>query len=208
MTETMAMSMTDRALRVAFFPDTYDEINGVANTSRQFESFALRRKLPFLTVRGGTHNEIEQVGSVLRVTRRRGRFGFAVDKKHDFDLAFWRHLSALESVVREFDPDIVHITGPSDVGQLGVAIAHRSRIPLAASWHTSMQLDTHTHTHVCVCILPEASLMCVCVVGGCRLPRRPGSVCFKKPHKELDGVMWQRTRSLCVCVCASRCCSK
>jgi phosphatidylinositol alpha 1,6-mannosyltransferase len=41
-------------------------------------------------------------------------------------------------VVREFDPDIVHITRPSDVGQLGLAIAHRLHIPLAASWHTNV----------------------------------------------------------------------
>ena len=70
--------------------------------------------------------------------RRRGRIGFAVDKKHDFDLAVLATLTAVESAVREFDPDILHITGPSDVGQLGVAIAHRLRIPLAASWHTNV----------------------------------------------------------------------
>jgi phosphatidylinositol alpha 1,6-mannosyltransferase len=130
--------MTDCALRVAFFPDVYHEIDGVANTARQFEAFAMRRDLPFLTVHGGTDNEIQTNGSVLRITRRRGRFGFALDKKHDFDLAFWRHLNVVEAAVREFDPDILHITGPSDVGQLGVAIAHRLRIPLAASWHTNV----------------------------------------------------------------------
>jgi glycosyltransferase involved in cell wall biosynthesis len=130
--------MTQSALRVAFFPDAYDEIDGVANTSRQFEAFARRRELPFLTVHGGTANEIQQAGTTLRVTRRRGRFGFPLDKKHDFDLAFWRHLHAVESSVRAFDPDVVHITGPSDVGQLGLAIAHRLRIPLAASWHTNV----------------------------------------------------------------------
>lgn len=130
--------MTDPALRVAFFPDAYDEIDGVAHTSRQFESFALRRGLPFLTVHGGTANHVHKTGSVLRMTRRRGRIGFPLDKKHDFDLAFWRHWRAVESVVRKFDPDIVHITGPSDVGQLGLAIAHRLRIPLAASWHTNV----------------------------------------------------------------------
>ncbi len=74
----------------------------------------------------------------LRIARQRGRFGFPLDKKHDFDLAFWRHLNAVESVVREFDPDILHITGPSDVGQLGTLIAQRLRIPLAASWHTNL----------------------------------------------------------------------
>jgi phosphatidylinositol alpha 1,6-mannosyltransferase len=130
--------MTEPALRVAFFPCCYNEIDGVAHTSRQFESFAMRRGLQFLTVHGGTENDLQKVGSTVRMTRRRGPIGFPLDKKHDFDLAFWRHLHAVEAVVREFDPDILHITGPSDVGQLGLAIAHRLHIPLAASWHTNV----------------------------------------------------------------------
>ncbi len=130
--------MTGHALRVAFFPCCYDEIDGGAHTSRHFEAFAIRRGLPFLTVHGGTANDLHEAGSVLRMTRRRGRIGFPLDKKHDFDLAFWRHLNAVEAEVRKFDPDILHITGPSDVGQLGLAIAHRLRIPLAASWHTNV----------------------------------------------------------------------
>ena len=45
--------------RVAFFTDTYDEINGVALTSRQLAAFARRRGYPFLCVRGenGTRGE-------------------------------------------------------------------------------------------------------------------------------------------------------
>ena len=130
--------MSDRPLRVAFFPDTYDEIDGVANTSRQFEAYARRHNLPFLTIHGGADDVFESNGSTMRMKCHRGRFGFALDKKHDFDLAFWRHMGAVEQIVAKFDPDIVHITGPSDAGQLGVAIAHRLRIPLAASWHTNV----------------------------------------------------------------------
>jgi len=85
--------MSERPLRVAFFPDTYDEIDGVANTSRQLEAFARRHEFPFLTIHGGLDDVFESNGSTLRMKRRRGRFGFALDKKHDFDLAFKRHLS-------------------------------------------------------------------------------------------------------------------
>ena len=130
--------MMNSGLRVAFFPDCYHEIDGVANTARQFEAFALRHELPLLIVHGGAEDETQTVGSVSRITHRRGPLGFALDKKHDFDLAFWRYLTPVENAVREFDPDLIHITGPSDVGQLGVAIAERLRIPLAASWHTNV----------------------------------------------------------------------
>ena len=37
-------------LRVAFFSCVYHEVDGVAETSRQFESFARRQQLPFLMV--------------------------------------------------------------------------------------------------------------------------------------------------------------
>jgi len=147
--------MIGSALRVAFFPCAYDEIDGVANTSRQFEAFALRRDLPFLVVHGGLANQTQQVGSVQRITRRRGRFGFPLDKKHDFDLAFWRHLNAVEAAVREFEPDILHITGPSDLGQLGVAIAHRLRIPLAASWHTNVHEYAEQRAASLLAVLPR-----------------------------------------------------
>ena len=130
--------MTAPAWRVAFFPDAYYEIDGVANTSRQFESFAMRHGLPFLLVHGGSKTGISGGGATIRMELQRGPIGFRVDEKHDFDLAFWRHYKAVESTVRAFAPNVVHITGPSDVGQLGALVAHRLRIPLAASWHTNL----------------------------------------------------------------------
>ena len=48
----------DQVARVAFFPDTYDEIDGVANTSRQLEAFARKRGFPFLIVCAGAADGI------------------------------------------------------------------------------------------------------------------------------------------------------
>jgi len=153
--------MINSSLRVAFFPDCYLEIDGVANTARQFEAFAGRHELPFLTVHGGAEDETQRIGSVSRITHRRGPLGFALDKKHDFDLAFWRYLTPVENAVRKFDPDIIHITGPSDVGQLGVAIAHRLRIPLAASWHTNVHEYAEQRAKSILSFLPEALKGCL-----------------------------------------------
>jgi phosphatidylinositol alpha 1,6-mannosyltransferase len=147
--------MINSGLRVAFFPDCYHEIDGVANTVRQFEAFALRHELPVLIVHGGAEEETQKTGSVSRITHRRGPLGFALDKKHDFDLAFWRYLTPVENAVREFDPDLIHITGPSDVGQLGVAIAHRLRIPLAASWHTNVHEYAEQRAKSLLCFVPQ-----------------------------------------------------
>jgi glycosyltransferase involved in cell wall biosynthesis len=147
--------MINSRLRIAFFPDCYHEVDGVANTARQFEAFALRHELPLLIVHGGAEDEAQRIASVSRITYRRGPLGFALDKKHDFDLAFWRYLTPMENAVREFDPDLIHVTGPSDVGQLGVAISHRLRIPLAASWHTNVHEYAEQRAKSLLCFLPQ-----------------------------------------------------
>jgi phosphatidylinositol alpha 1,6-mannosyltransferase len=134
----IALDEQNVAPRVAFFPDTYDEIDGVANTARQFEAFARRRELSLLMICGGERSSVEREGNLTRVMLRRGPVGFPVDKRHDFDLAFWRHYFRVETELRKFRPDIVHITGPSDVGQLGALLAHKLRVPLVASWHTNL----------------------------------------------------------------------
>jgi phosphatidylinositol alpha 1,6-mannosyltransferase len=133
----------------------------VANTSRQFEAFAKRRELPFLIVCGGSRDTIENDGSVLRITLRRGRVGFPLDKKHDFDLLFWRHYQRVEAAVRQFAPDFVHITGPSDVGQLGALLAHRLGIPLAASWHTNLHQYAEQRASPLVRLMPEPLAPCL-----------------------------------------------
>ena len=50
--------------RVAFFPDSFAEVNGVAHTSRQFVAFAEQRNLPLLCVHGGGRTERVLEGAV------------------------------------------------------------------------------------------------------------------------------------------------
>lgn len=133
----MTSVVHDDSLRVAFFPDSYHEVDGVANTSHQFEAFARRRALPFLVVHADSPGAPCHWSSEGRAFPR-GRLVVELDKKHDFDVCFFRHLSEVERTVRAFSPDIVHVTGPSDVGLLGALVAQRLQIPLAASWHTNI----------------------------------------------------------------------
>jgi phosphatidylinositol alpha 1,6-mannosyltransferase len=125
--------------RVAYFSDTYLEVDGVASTARQFEAYARRHALPFLLAHGGYDKEkIVRDGVFTRVELPRSPFGFPLDRKHDFDLLFLRHGSRVQEILAHFKPDILHVTGPSDVGILGVLAAHHMKIPLVASWHTNL----------------------------------------------------------------------
>jgi phosphatidylinositol alpha 1,6-mannosyltransferase len=125
-------------IRVALFPCTYTEIDGVANTSRHFAAFAKERGLPFLLVHAGPRNEVVTNRVMTTIRLSRGRATFPLDGHHQFDLLFWRHYSRVLRVLRDFSPNIIHITGPSDVGILGALLAHNLGVPLAASWQTNL----------------------------------------------------------------------
>jgi phosphatidylinositol alpha 1,6-mannosyltransferase len=125
--------------RVAYFPDSFHEVNGVAHTSRHFEAFARRRDLPFLCVRAGDRaRSFIEDGNAWTLELPRGLLSFALEKDLRFDPAFPRHIPLIGEVMERFRPDLVHITGPSEVGMLGAALAHHLRLPLAASWHTNV----------------------------------------------------------------------
>jgi glycosyltransferase involved in cell wall biosynthesis len=135
MVETMNAQMP----RVAYFPDSFHEVNGVAHTSRHFEAFARRRNLPFLCVRAGDRTQaILEEGNVWTLELPRGFLSFALEKDLRFDPAFLRHIPLIGEVLERFKPDLIHITGPSEVGMLGAGLAHHLGVPLAASWHTNV----------------------------------------------------------------------
>jgi phosphatidylinositol alpha 1,6-mannosyltransferase len=125
--------------RVAYFPDSFHEVNGVAHTSRHFEAFARRRNIPFLCVRAGDREQrFTQDGNVWTLELPRGVFSFALEKDLRFDPAFPRHIPLIEDALARFKPDLIHVTGPSEVGMLGAGLAHALDLPLAASWHTNV----------------------------------------------------------------------
>ncbi len=148
--------MTNAQLRVALFPDAYHEMDGVACTSRHFESFARRRGLPFLVVHAGPENQTVTDGSVTRVQLRRGWSRFPLDRTHSFDPALVARYRKIASLVDEFKPDVIHITGPSDIGILGALVAHRLHVPLAASWQTNLHQYAGRRAAAATSFLPKA----------------------------------------------------
>lgn len=125
--------------RVAYFPDSFHEVNGVAHTSRNFEAYAVRRDLPFLCIRAGDRDDpVRQAGQVRSLELARSRTSIRLEKDLEFDAIFWRHHDQIEWQLKLFQPDIIHITGPSELGIFGAAFAWKMGIPLAASWHTNV----------------------------------------------------------------------
>jgi phosphatidylinositol alpha 1,6-mannosyltransferase len=128
-----------RVPRVAYFPDSFHEVNGVAHTSRNFLAYAQRHGLPFLCVRAGTREiSFEQVGELRTLELRRSRGSVRMEKDLEFDTLFWRHGGAIRQELERFRPDVIHITGPSELGMFGAYFAWEIGVPLAASWHTNL----------------------------------------------------------------------
>ncbi len=154
------MAPSTRLPRVAYFPDSFHEVNGVAHTSRHFEAFARRRNLPFLCVRAGDRaRAFVEDGNVWTLELPRGFLSFALEKDLRFDPAFLRHIPLIGEILDRFKPDLIHITGPSEVGMLGARLAYEMELPLAASWHTNVHEYLARRSDWFLKLLPKQSVV-------------------------------------------------
>ena len=123
--------------RVALFADTFYEVNGAARTCREWAVYAERKRIPLFVLRcgraAGGAGEPEE-----GIDIQRSPMAIRVDADLCFDPLFYRHLDTIEKPLREFRPDVIHLTSPGDLGILGAIMAAKLRVPLALSWHTNL----------------------------------------------------------------------
>jgi phosphatidylinositol alpha 1,6-mannosyltransferase len=131
-------TLVNSSLRVALFTDAFHEANGVATLSRHLAEFARDNGLPFLVVHGGRQTSLSQDGSLETLELKRGFAAFPLDKDLYCDPLLMRYKQLVIDHLLVFKPDLVHITGPGDVGLLGIWVAHILQVPLVASWHTNL----------------------------------------------------------------------
>jgi phosphatidylinositol alpha 1,6-mannosyltransferase len=141
--------------RVAFFSDSYHGVDGVATTCRNIVAAARRRDLPFLAVHAAERNLHTRDGSLEILELDRGPVSLPLDLHLRFDLLFPRHYNHVLRTVREFRAEVVHITGPGDVGITGARVAYDLGIPLVASWHTNLHEFAARRLWKLTSLLPE-----------------------------------------------------
>jgi glycosyltransferase involved in cell wall biosynthesis len=56
----------------------------------------------------------------------------------DYDPFSFRYAGRALAELRRFGADLIHITGPGDMGTLGCYLSWKLKIPLVISWHTSL----------------------------------------------------------------------
>ncbi len=130
--------MTSGPPRVAFFSDSFHEVNGVGLTSRQLDAFARRKGLPFFSCHGGPSTRTDTEGELTTCELERGRMSVKVEADLYVDPLLMRYRRRVGEALRRFKPDVVHITGPNDVSLMGAWLARRMGVPMTASWHTNV----------------------------------------------------------------------
>ncbi len=184
--------------RVAFFTDTFHEINGVALTGRQFTEYAQRQGLPFICLRGGPVNKTTRAGSVTHVELERSPLTFQLDRGLTYDTVLWRHAHRVGAMLREFQPDIIHIVSPGDVSTIGAYLAWRGKVPLAISWHTNLHEFAAMRLERALWWLPKAARQSAAEWTGaqtlraCRAFSRMGAVLYA-PNPELVEMLRKST---------------
>ncbi len=182
------------ALRVAFFADSFHEVNGVALTSRQLDAFARGRGLPFFSVHIGPKTTLLHEGTHTTFELARGPAAFPVERDMSFDPLFMRYARRMSRALRDFSPDVIHITGPSDVGILGAWAANHLRIPLVASWHTNLHEFGAARLARIFRFLPDAMVRMTekGILNACARFYRLGRVLLA-PNPELMQMLHERT---------------
>lgn len=125
-------------LRIAFFPDSYTEVNGVALTSNKLTDFVRRKGYPFLCIHAHEKTELIKQGDYQELHLKRSPFSFSLDEDLSYDPFFNRHISRVNRELTAFRPDVIHITGLNDVSIVGAYLAFKHQVPLLISWHTNL----------------------------------------------------------------------
>ena len=145
-------------LRVAYFPDSFLEVNGVAMTSNRLVSFVKARGLPFVNVHAGPQTAISQEGNFTSLSLKRSPASFEMDEGLHYDPFFQRHAGLVRRELEKFRPDVFHITGLNDVSILGAYVAWKMDVALVASWHTNLHEYAATRLRARLRFLPKKTL--------------------------------------------------
>jgi phosphatidylinositol alpha 1,6-mannosyltransferase len=146
----------DKVLRIAFFPDSYLEINGAAMTCQKLTGYARERGYPFLCIHAGKKNESVADGDFVEMSLKRSPLSITLDADLKYDPFFNRHLKRVRDELEKFRPDVIHITGINDVSIIGALLSHKFQIPLLGSWHTNIHSFAATRLDKMFRVLPDS----------------------------------------------------
>ena len=122
-------------MKIALFTDTFDQINGVANTYRRLADFASFRGTNLDIYTYGEKDSAEPRGTV-RILRFKHALPFRYYSDLLFDLAVVR--PKILGAVRSGGYDLIHTATPGSMGINALAASLAFRIRLCGAYHTDL----------------------------------------------------------------------
>ena len=174
----------DKVLRVAYFPDSFIEVNGVAMTSKKLVNFVRKRGYPFLYVYAGRKTEIRREKNLVSLSLRRSPLAIPMDESLKYDPLFQRHVGKVRHELEKFEPDVIHITGLNDVSIIGAYLAKKMDIALVGSWHTNLHEFAASRLRKKLRFLPDGTRRSIAAFAEDRI-LRGAKLYYKMPHKIL-----------------------
>ncbi|QAS50697.1 glycosyltransferase family 4 protein [Halobacillus litoralis] len=117
-------------MKVAIFTDTFvPQVNGVARTLKRLTDFFDKNQISYRVFAPSTKNILPQSASVHRLKS----MPFWLYPEHR--LAF-PNLHRIKMEIERFQPDLLHIATPFNIGLTGVYYGQKMNIPLVGSYHT------------------------------------------------------------------------
>jgi phosphatidylinositol alpha 1,6-mannosyltransferase len=184
--------------RVAYFPDSFLEVNGVAMTSKRLIGYAAKNGYPFLCIHAAKKTEEYSDCTIEYLALKRSPIAFKMDEDLAYDPLFQRHATRVLRKLIAFKPDVIHITGLNDVSIIGAYLAWKLQVPLVGSWHTNIHEFAASRLMRLFRFLPENTL--TKITGFAERKILEGSVLYYKmpkvvlsPNQELVDLLGKGT---------------
>lgn len=118
-------------MRIAIFTDTYvPEINGVARTLKRLTQHLEKKGIIYQVFAPETDTSVPRVAQVTRFAS----MPFLLYPEVRFALP---NIIQLKQTLKSFQPTLIHVVTPFNIGLLGLRHGIKHQIPMVASYHTN-----------------------------------------------------------------------
>ncbi|WP_251548654.1 glycosyltransferase family 4 protein [Neobacillus muris] len=118
-------------MKIAIFTDTfYPDINGVAKTLKRLTDYLEEHRIEYKLFAPSSYSD-EYVSSHIHRFKSLSFFLYP-----ECRLAF-PSLRQMKAKLQKFNPDLIHVATPFNIGLCGLYFAKKLAIPLAGSYHTN-----------------------------------------------------------------------
>lgn len=134
--------MQNSKTKIVLFTDTFCDANGVSRFLQDMSKEAKKADIEFYVITSTAKNYCDKLenANILKPI-----FKMKMPFYKDLDLVIPPYFK-MKKVLKELDPDIVHVSTPGLVGICGVLLAKKFKKPLVGTYHTDFPMYIYKNT--------------------------------------------------------------